>query len=53
LLRDYYKRASAEAQEGGACLQQRMTETVDDLEGFSAQEANPNQQIEDMIEDLN
>jgi bacterioferritin (cytochrome b1) len=46
LLVDYYKRARAEAEEEEArVLRQRMTEAVDDLE-------DPNQQMEDMIEDL-
>jgi hypothetical protein len=29
-----------------------MNEEVDDIEGFPAQEQDPNQQMEDMIEDL-
>jgi polyhydroxyalkanoate synthesis regulator phasin len=52
LLRDYYKRARAEAEEEEARVRQRMTEVVDDLEGFLAQEQDPNQQMEDIIEDL-
>jgi hypothetical protein len=51
LLREYYKRARAEAEEEEARVRQRMSEAVDDLEGFLAQ-ADPNQQMEDMIEDL-
>jgi polyhydroxyalkanoate synthesis regulator phasin len=53
VLRDYYKRARAEAEEEESCVRQRMSEAVDDLEGFPAQEAaDANQQMEDMIEDL-
>jgi polyhydroxyalkanoate synthesis regulator phasin len=52
LLRDYYKRARAEAEEEEARVRQRMNEAVDDPEGFSAQEQDPNKQMEDMIEDL-
>jgi hypothetical protein len=51
LLREYYKRARAEPEEEEALVRQRMSEEVDDLEGFPAQ-TDPNQQMEDMIEDL-
>jgi hypothetical protein len=51
LSRDYYKRARSEAEEEEARVRRRMSEAVDDLEGFSAQ-GDPNQQMEDMIEDL-
>jgi hypothetical protein len=34
LLRDYYKRARAEAEEEESHVRQRMTEAVDDLEGL-------------------
>jgi polyhydroxyalkanoate synthesis regulator phasin len=52
LLRDYYKQARAEAKEGEARVRQCMTEVVDALEGFPMHEQDPNQQMEDMIEDL-
>jgi hypothetical protein len=47
----YYKRARAEAEEEEARVRQHMFEVVDDLEGFLVQ-GDPNQQMEDMIEDL-
>jgi hypothetical protein len=52
LLRDYYKRARAEAEEEKARVRQRLNEGVDDLEGLTAQEQDPNEQMEDMIKDL-
>jgi polyhydroxyalkanoate synthesis regulator phasin len=41
LLREYYKRARAEAEEEEARIRQRMSKAVDDLEGFPAQETDP------------
>jgi hypothetical protein len=52
LLRDYYKRARAEAEEEEAHVRQHLNKTVDDLKGLAAQEQDPNEQMEDMIEDL-
>jgi hypothetical protein len=51
LLGEYSKRARVEDEEEEARVRQRMCEAVDDLESFPAQ-ADPTQQMEDMIEDL-
>jgi hypothetical protein len=44
LLHYYYKRARAKVEEEEALVRQHMNEAVDDLEGFPAQEQDPNPQ---------